>query len=45
MVKEQQRQANVAPLDEQALTSFSAGLRGTVIQPHDTAYEEGAPRQ
>jgi len=39
MVKEQQRQTNVAPLDEQALTSFSAGLRGTVIQPHDAAYE------
>jgi hypothetical protein len=26
MVKEQQRQTNVAPLDEQALTSFSTGL-------------------
>ena len=39
MVKEQQRQGNVAPLDEQALTSFSAGLRGAVIQPHDAAYE------
>jgi FAD/FMN-containing dehydrogenase len=39
MVKEHQGQANVAPLDEQALTSFSAGLRGTVIQPPDTAYE------